>query len=106
MGMKRPSVIALYRAAPPAEPCAATDAHILTLARTQRASKMPTRLAFAAAVALVAVFVARWISPTEPPAPEITVTNFGIAEGQANAWLVTFQPALIATGPGSQEGKP
>ena len=106
MVMKRPSVMALYRASLPTEPSAATDAHILALARTQRASNLSTRLALAAAAGLVTVFVTRWMMPGEPPAPEITVTNFGVAEGQASAWLVTFQPTLNATGPGSQEGQP
>jgi hypothetical protein len=106
MVMKRNGALALYRAAPPAEPSAATDALILSAARARRASRLPAHIALAAAVALVAVFAARWMTPGEPPAPEITVTHFGVAEGQAHAWLVTFQPTLTATGPGSQEGRP
>ena len=106
MVMKRRGALALYRAAPPAEPSAATDALILSAARARHASRLPAHIAFAAAAALVAVFVARWMMPGEPPAADIAVTNFGMAEGQARTWLVTFQPTLTATGPGSQEGKP
>ncbi len=106
MVMKRSGAILLYRAAPPAEPSAATDALILSAARARRVSRLPAQLALAAALAMMALFVARWMTPGGPPAPEIAVTNFGAAEGQAHAWLVSYQPVLTATGPGSQEGRP
>ena len=122
MGMKRPRVFALYRAGAPETPSAATDQLILSMARVTRdsmarvtrdstsrvrhESRLPARLAAAAALALVAIFATRGMLPVKSPAPEITVTDFGVAEGQAHAWLVSFQPSLTATGPGSQEGLP
>jgi len=74
--------------------------------RVRHESRLPARLAAAAALALVAIFATRGMLPVKSPAPEITVTDFGVAEGQAHAWLVSFQPSLTATGPGSQEGLP
>ena len=122
MGMKRPRVFALYRAGAPETPSAAMDQLILSMARVTRdsmarvtrdstsrvrhESRLPARLAAAAALALVAIFATRGMLPVKSPAPEITVTDFGVAEGQAHAWLVSFQPSLTATGPGSQEGLP
>jgi hypothetical protein len=103
MDMKRPRVMAIYRADTP-QPAAATDQRILAAARERQASPMPGRLALATAVALVAIFTARWMLPGQFSTPEITYTNFGLEEGQARAWLTDYQPTLAATGPGSQEG--
>ena len=102
MGMKRPRVLAIYRAGSPQPPAAATDALILSAARARHSSRAPARLAMAAAVAVAAIFAARWMLPGAPSAPEIT--NFGLEEGQAHAWLTTWQPPLNDTGPGSREG--
>jgi hypothetical protein len=101
--MKRPRIMAIYRAGSP-QPSAAIDQRILAAARDRQASRTPKRLALAACVALVAIFAARWMMPGQTSAPEITDTHFGLEEGQARAWLTTYQPALTATGPGSQEG--
>jgi hypothetical protein len=57
----------------------------------------------AAGLALIAIFAARWMMPAST-APEIVHTDFGLEEGQARAWLTTYQPTLTATGPGSREG--
>ena len=103
MDMKRLRVMTIYRTGSP-QPSAAIDQRILALARERPSSRSPGRLALAAAVALVAVFAARWMMPGPSSAPEITVTHFGLEEGQARAWLATYQPPLTATGPGSQEG--
>lgn len=101
MSMKPPRVIELYRRTT-AAPSASTDQHILAAARARRSSPMPARLALAAGVVLAAVLVTRWMLPGGTPAG--SVTNFGIDEGQAHAWLTTFQPST--EGPGSQEGLP
>lgn len=107
MDMKRPRVMAVYRDGRPQEPSAATDEHILSLARQGRglpASPAPMRLALAAALIFAAVFAARWMMPVSTPAPEITYTGFGLQEGRTRAWLATYQPTLTDTGPGSREG--
>ena len=104
MGMKRPRVLAIYHDGRPQAPSAATDALILSTARARQASRAPVRLALAAAVVFAAVFAARWMMPGSTVAPEITHTNFGLEEGQARAWLTTWQPTLTDTGPGSREG--
>jgi hypothetical protein len=103
MDMKRPRVMAIYRAGSP-QPSAAIDQRILAAARERQVSPVPARLALAAAVALVAIFAVRWWMPGHSSAPEIAVANFGLEEGQARAWLTTYQPPLTDTGPGSQEG--
>ena len=104
MGMKRPRVLAMYKAAS-MTPSAETDQRILAMARQRRDSitRAPRYFATATAVVLVAVFVARWMMPGST---DITYTNFGLEEGQARAWLTTYQPTLTATGPGSREGLP
>jgi hypothetical protein len=63
---------------------------------------LPAVAALASAMALM--IVVRWYAPGESPPAEITITNFGLEEGQAQSWLSSFQPTVIATGPGSQEG--
>jgi hypothetical protein len=103
MDMKRPRVMAIYRADTP-QPSAATDQHILAAARERQTSRIPRRLALAAAVALAAIFAARWMMPGQSSVPEITYTQFGLEEGRARAWLTHYQPTLTTTGPGSQEG--
>jgi hypothetical protein len=103
MDMKRPRVMAIYRAGSP-QPSAAIDQRILAAARERQTSGISRGLALAAAVALVAIFAARWMMPGQTSAPEITDTHFGLEEGQARAWLTSYQPTLTATGPGSQEG--
>ena len=109
MGMKRPRVLASYRAGAPQPPSAATDQRVLAMARdavrARPASWPSLRLALAATVALAAVFSARWMVPGST-APEITGTNFGLEEGQARTWLSNSPPTLAATGPGSREGMP
>ena len=104
--MKRSPLIALYHGTPAAGPSAATDANILAAARARRTSRLPGMLALAAAFAMVSILVARWMLPGHLPAPDGSSANFGIAEGQARAWLIQYQPPLTATGPGSQEGLP
>jgi hypothetical protein len=101
--MTRSRMMAIYRAGAPA-PSAATDGRILSAARARRASPAPLRLALAAAAAVAAIFIARWMIPGETSSPGITHTDFGLEEGQARAWLTTYQPTLTATGPGSREG--
>lgn len=104
MGMNRPRVLAIYRDGRPQEPSAATDALILSAARARLGSRAPVRLALAAAVVFAAIFAARWMMPGSIAVPEATHTDFGLEEGQARAWLTTWQPPLTDTGPGSREG--
>ena len=105
MVMKRQRILDLYRSGPPALPAGSTDARILAEARTPETQR-PLRLVLAATAALAAILMVRWYFPGEVPAPGPTATDFGIAEGQASAWLTTYQPPATATGFGSREGLP
>ena len=105
MGVKRPRALALYHAIPGVLPSAAIDARILAAARTPSHSRPVLPFTVAAAALLIAVFALRWMNPGEPASRVATRTDFGIAEGQSRAFLSTFHP-MMATGPGSQEGKP
>jgi hypothetical protein len=83
------------------------DAQILAAAHASRARR-PLGFALPAAAGLVAamalMIVVRWYAPGESPPAEVTITNYGMEEGQAQSWLSSFQPTVTATGPGSQEG--
>ena len=104
MGMKRPRVMAMYHAGAPVTPSAATDQYIFAMARARPEPRLPARYAVVLGLALVAIFVARWMTPG---ASDIAAArNLGIAEGQVTARLLTLQPTLTVTGPGSQEGRP
>ena len=74
----------------PGEPVVPCDSRFLPLA------------GLVAAMALM--IVVRWYAPGESPPAEVTITNYGMEEGQAQSWLSSFQPTVTATGPGSQEG--
>ena len=105
--MKRPGVLDLYRGGEAPLPSGDMDAQILAAAHASRARR-PLRIALPAAVGLVAamalMIVVRWYAPGESPPAEVTITNYGMEEGQAQSWLSSFQPTVTATGPGSQEG--
>ncbi len=103
--MKRPRVIELYRSAPAALPSAATDARILGASGESRRSWRFTVAAAGLAAAMALTILVRWNAPGDAT-PEYTVTNFGMEEGRAHAWLTSFQPTLTVTGPGAQEGIP
>jgi len=108
MVMKRPRVMELYRSAPAALPSGATDAQVLAAARTSRESRRSLRFAVVAAwlaAAMALAILVRWNASGDAE-PEYTVTNYGVEEGRAHAWLTRFQPTLTATGPGAQEGIP
>jgi len=106
MVMKRPGVLELYRGGAAPLPSGDMDARILAAARAAR--PRPARFALLAATGLVAamalMIVVRWYAPGDSPPAEVAITNYGTEEGQAWFWLSSFQPAVTATGSGSQEG--
>lgn len=106
MVMKRSRITDLYRGGTQVLPSAATDASILAAARSQRESRSPLRFAVAAAAVLATVFIARVYLPGAGHEQPVNSADFGTEEGQAQSWLVSYQPSLTDTGPGSQEGLP
>ena len=98
-----PRALSLYRAAPAPQPPAAVDERILASARAAAApgpGRRPLLFAGAMAATVIVAFAAR-LTITDPP-PD--TGQFGMTEGQAHDYLLTFDP--LTTGPGSQEGMP
>lgn len=103
MGLKTSNPLDLYRAAAAPRPSAATDDFILAAARTRREHTNLTRpLLLVCAMGVATLFALRWFDAGES---SLQTTDFGIAEGQAAAWLATIDP-YTPTGHGSQEGLP
>jgi hypothetical protein len=103
MGLKTSNPLDLYRAAAAPGPSAATDDFILAAARARREhANLMRPLLLVCAMGVAMLFALRWFDAGET-SPQ--TTDFGIAEGQAAAWLATFDP-YTPTGYGSQEGLP
>lgn len=107
MGVKRPRVLALYgstSAAAADTPSAAMDAYILAASRNilrRRPRGLPLLTAAFVAIAALAIGV-RWFTPGRTAHD---TRDFGLAEGQAGAYLATLD-ITSNYGPGSQEGLP
>jgi hypothetical protein len=93
MDVKRPQrlrVLALYRASAAVNPSADIDAFILSAARAARVPARRRRDAFIALAAAVVVAVAFFARLSTTGAPGAADNDFGIAEGQDRAYLLTF----------------
>jgi len=102
MGLKTSNPLDLYRAGAAPGPSAATDDFILAAARTRRELNLMRPLLLVCAMGVATLLALRGFDAGES-SPQ--TTDFGIAEGQAAAWLATFDP-YTPTGHGSQEGLP